>query len=527
MSLRHRKDFGSFVAALAGSALGLCFLIELPVVVPLSATTLGLASFSNSKDVSSAIRKGALFGVFGCGVAAAWFPGLLGSLDASIAARLGGFAALVLWCGGLPWALVGLLAFGLRAAPLWLGALGIGLAVGLLDLWANTPPWGIPGFLLSYPLIRSEGVAQLAVVGGAGLVSAVGAGSAYAVARGEGARGRVRVLAVLGASWLALALGGLALAEALRGRGDAASAAPPVRALFVQPDFDHAARWQPDLQRVHLEELVGFTLDELEARTAAGRSPDVVFWPETTFTLPVDRTPAFEAALLEAVGAIGRPVVAGFVLGGRGAAEPETDRYRNVVAWLDPERGIVSVSEKAIAIPVFESAGDSLLERGLRGFTGEAGDWPRAERAPFGEPLRGDFEVGVLLCYEALFEHAGRARRGEATLALVNLADDSWIDDPRPTRQLTAFAAYRAIEQRLPFVRLAHGGLSAAFDEYGRERARLPLDRFAALEVELRPTRPPGAVERLGLLLLFVGPGAAVAALGSGASRSPAPKPIA
>jgi len=46
----------------------------------------------------------------------------------------------------------------------------------------------------------------------------------------------------------------------------------------------------------------------------------------------------------------------------------------------------------------------------------------------------------------------------EQSVAIVNLADDSWVAGEVVDAQLIAAASFRAIEQRLTLVRVSHGG---------------------------------------------------------------------
>ena len=84
----------------------------------------------------------------------------------------------------------------------------------------------------------------------------------------------------------------------------------------------------------------------------------------------------------------------------------------------------------------------------------------------------------------------------------MNLADDGWIGGAAATHQLAAFARFRAIEERLPLVRVAHGGLSLAVDPFGQTLLTLPEDSWAHGRVEVRGGPPPGIVERAALLAL-------------------------
>jgi apolipoprotein N-acyltransferase len=82
----------------------------------------------------------------------------------------------------------------------------------------------------------------------------------------------------------------------------------------------------------------------------------------------------------------------------------------------------------------------------------------------------------------------------------VNLADDGWLSSREASRQITQLARFRAIEQRLALVRVAHGGVSAVVDEFGRVRERLPVGRYAARRVAVYAAKPATWRERAAIL---------------------------
>ncbi|MGH7338633.1 MAG: hypothetical protein ACREI7_13710 [Myxococcota bacterium] len=96
---------------------------------------------------------------------------------------------------------------------------------------------------------------------------------------------------------------------------------------------------------------------------------------------------------------------------------------------------------------------------------GEAALGPKVEEGPPPGPLRGPIAVTPVLCYEVLFPSIVASRRTPDSVAIVNLADDSWLPGDGASRLLVQLARFRAIEQRLPLVRVAHGGLSGVIDE--------------------------------------------------------------
>jgi len=117
-------------------------------------------------------------------------------------------------------------------------------------------------------------------------------------------------------------------------------------------------------------------------------------------------------------------------------------------------------------------------------------------------PLRGSFEVVALLCYEALHPVLVASRRTSATRALLNPSSDAWLRDPSAlSMQLTAYTSFRAIEQRLPLLRISDAGASVALDPFGRRVATLSASTSGGVWVEIPSASTLGLVERAGLVL--------------------------
>jgi apolipoprotein N-acyltransferase len=241
-------------------------------------------------------------------------------------------------------------------------------------------------------------------------------------------------------------------------------------------------------------------------RTFLERSPErdlagieAILLPENLLTTAVDATPELMAELQRWVDRLGVPVVTGLAMAPR---ERDPDLYRGAVVWIEPGRGITARIDKVRAVPVLESSRRLPGESWLSLLFGDAASWKKVEEAPEAGPLRGAFTLTPVLCYEALFPDLVARRRSPDSLAIVNLADDGWVAGDTATHQLTAFATFRAIEQRLTLVRVAHGGLSVVVDPFGRRVETLPLDTYATARVSLHPSPPPALLERIAIAAL-------------------------
>jgi apolipoprotein N-acyltransferase len=456
--------------------------------------------------------RDALLVSFAVGTAAAcastpWVPGALRGLGASPVHAGLGFVAAGAWTHGISFAVVGALVHGARRLPPAVSLAVVVVAFFTTDALALSGRWSIPWALLGHSQAAVPGVAQLAVADGVPLLSALLAAINQAVAlawerRGE--RSALRRLAALLAAWGALAAFGLPLAKGLRAM-EGEPSGPVLRLLLVQPGIPRGERWAEELQAKHLARMVEASE---RALAATGTAPDAIVWPENLLTTPVDRSAPLGEALRAAVDRLGVPVILGAV---RGAQASDPNLYRSSVLWVEPARGITAAIDKERGVPLLEAPARSDAAALAARLLGAAGDGKRVEEAAHREPaLNARPSVAPVLCYEALFPGIAAGRRSPESAAIVNLADDGWVESEVATRQLLAFARFRAIEQRLALVRVAHGGLSALVDPFGQIVLELPQGAWAHADAEVRAEPPPGLVERAALLALPLVSGAGV-----------------
>ena len=433
----------------------------------------------------------------------AWIPEALVNLGSS---RLEAGLALIvssLWVKGLPFTLVGVAFFGLRRQAAWIQVASAAAGVFAIESVHSVWRWGVPWALLGHSQSSISGVAQLALLGGVPLVSALLAAiSAASALAWAGRPGAGRLVPALVAAWLALAGAGLPVAQWARG---AKPQGQDVNLLLVQPNLPRGERWAADAQNLNLRRIGLYTEQAVRHATV---SPTVVLWPENLLTSPADADSPLESELSGWIDRIGVPTVVGVVR----SAEPASPRlYKSSLLWIAPDRGVSAVFDKTRAVPLAESSLSFPGAQFLRPLFGRPRGNRRVQEAgPSRSTEHGGLYLVPALCYEALFPTLIASRREPESRAIVNLADDSWVHGDRVSRQLSAFASFRAIEQRLPLIRVAHGGLSVAFDEFGATITILPVDRYAHAMVTIGRAVPPTAQERLTILGLPLATGLGV-----------------
>jgi apolipoprotein N-acyltransferase len=89
-----------------------------------------------------------------------------------------------------------------------------------------------------------------------------------------------------------------------------------------------------------------------------------------------------------------------------------------------------------------------------------------------------------LICYEVIFPGRVTTNQPEQKRPewLLNITNDGWFGLTEGPYQHLALARFRAIEEGLPLVRNAGGGISAVIDPYGRTISELELNRQGILD---------------------------------------------
>ena len=396
-----------------------------------------------------------------------------------------------------PFALVGLAA---GLALLWAvaflagrrlhpGPFGIALcwaAIELARAYILTGfPWGLVGYLWAptpvaqwHAVIGPHGVTLLTLVLAALAASVTNARS---VKIGLSALGGIALL------WT----GGTVIAppvQDLTGR-------PVVR--LIQPNAPQHQKWDRDFIPLFFNRQVDFT--------AQLPRPDLIVWPETAVPNLLDTAgPALEVIADAAAGA---PVVLGI-------QREEDGRYYNSLITLDGSGQVAELYDKHHLVPFGEYmpaaslfARFNILGLAARAEAGySAGPGPALiDLGPLGTAL-------PLICYEAVFPQDVNGAPSRPAM-LLQITNDAWFGVNAGPQQHLTQARLRAIEQRLPMIRVANTGISAMIDPAGRIVHSIPLGRAGFIDVPLPQAMAPTLYSRTGDWLALIALIVAFAAL--------------
>ncbi len=425
------------------------------------------------------------------------------------------FLAWLVW-ETLPWAILGL-ALGRcrrRMQILWVLPLWVGIEHWFPRVW----PWHTGGALYAQTWLLQ----CVDLVGTSGLTALVflTAASLYLLAtRRAGEKGPVVTafvtVALVGA---ALVYGALRVDQA---RGAHASR-PELRVGLVQGYLASDARSSSGT-----ETYIGETRQLL----AENAEPlDLIVWPEGAddgrrhpFDLTPEASPwAFHRVLQPGTRRLATPPrylirdefdvpllfgAAGFVHGPPDAQGrlPILENY-NVAAYLHPGRE-VEFYRKNKPVPFGESVpGLDLLPASWRAKVPNIGNLDLGTDNPVMQ--LGEHRFKNLVCYEAVIPSYVR-EAAEGADFLVNITEDYWYGDTAHVSQHRSVFILRAVENRVPVVRVTNVGPSGIVDVTGAfHSTEATFERVRTVEV-LRPGRLQSLYTRLGhffpLICLLIG----------------------
>lgn len=439
---------------------------------------------------TAAAGYGALYAVVGTCMTVDWLPRTVATYYQQPAAVGLGLFAGVMLLTVVPWVAAFAAVYGLLARrPSPLVPFTAAAAWVAAELGRATVLSGNPWVLLGYSQVGVDRVVQIADLAGVYGIGFVVAAVNAALAEGiVGWRGdpRQRRAARAGAGGVALLLGATLFYGTLQ-VARAPTAAAPLSVGIVQANVDLGAQWRDELYGQNLDLLLRLTLESLRAT-----QPALVVWPETAMTFFLEREPAYRAAIAHVLAPWSTELVAGGVYvdgDGDGAA------YFNSAFALASDGHILGRYDKQRLLPFAEYFPWPRLDLLRRNFGRVREFTPGGERPLLPTPAG---PAGVLICNEALFgaDAARRVRQGAAVL--LNLSNDSWMNDEKFSGIAFDMSALRAVEQRRYLIRASTSGPSGIVDPYGRVTARTALTARAVSGGSVAPRHDLTAYARIG-----------------------------
>jgi apolipoprotein N-acyltransferase len=464
-------------ALLAGASFPACFgPLAFVGLVPL------LGALLRVRSLPRAFRDGFLAGLLFFGVSFCWvlWSKVGGGLALPLAFAIGipllasGFGVFAL---AVAWIARGSPVLALAAAPgLW-----VGTEFARSQGWLLSIPWNHLGYALADWPFLVQGASVAGVYGLSAWIVGVNAG--FVLLPRISPRARLALVTAL-ATPLALGPGALGAPEGPETQRNTDS----LRVAAVQPALDERERHAPDRLHANLRRLLDLTEPVLAERA------DVIAWPESAWERALSRSgDAFLAA-------IAHDLETPLVTGAWRRPGPGQPGWRNAAVLATSDGGTPVVAEKVHPVPVYERAPDGPAARLLA----RAGFWSGRfvqgdERAPLLLPREAaaPAPIGVLVCIDASHPELARGLRLAGARLLIAIANEAGTGAWSAGLH-ARIARLRAVENRMPVVRVANTGPTLWIDARGRVAASLAPGEPASGTHTLALAGAPPPYARIG-----------------------------
>jgi apolipoprotein N-acyltransferase len=253
----------------------------------------------------------------------------------------------------------------------------------------------------------------------------------------------------------------------------------PLTVGLVQPGVGRHDLWNPDKRSHHLAQLLELSRsDEL-------RGTDIIIWPENAVPFLLDA----DTDAREKIAKLARETGA-YVLTGAPRSENRPDggaAFFNSVYLFPPDGGAHRVYDKVKLLPYIEAA--PAFARYFSTRTSGVEYTPGGGRSYF--DVRG-WKVAPLICFESTYPEIARQAAVDGADLLVNVSNDSWFDRGAAAEQHFGMTVLRAVETRIPLVRVANTGVSAVVEPTGNVTLELPARTSAIARYEIWQAHAPG-----------------------------------
>jgi apolipoprotein N-acyltransferase len=233
----------------------------------------------------------------------------------------------------------------------------------------------------------------------------------------------------------------------------------PHTVAIVQGNIDQSIKWDPTFQQETIARYISLSREAIRTKKA-----DLLVWPETAMPFYLQDENTLRPPVLALVRETQVPLIVGApaykMLPGLNAFT-----LYNRAFLVDAASGLSNWYDKEHLVPFGEYmplASILPLQKLVEG----VGDFePGVDQKPL---VSGDLALGVLICYEAIFEQLAQDRVSQGASVLVNISNDAWFGATSAPLQHLQLAALRAVEQGRWLVRCTNTGISAGIDPLGR-----------------------------------------------------------
>lgn len=350
-------------------------------------------------------------------------------------------------------------------------AAGLWVSLEYIRAWILTGfPWCLLGYT-QYDYLRIIQLADLVGVYGVSFLIVLFNSLIYLLVF---KRKTVNSRFFVGEATVALVLGILTMVYGsfrLPGQPAGSGPHPALKTVLIQANIDQSLKWDPAYQKETIK-----TYEKL-SREASGFEPDLMVWPETATPFFFQDHGPLSRRVVSLVQELDTPLLFGSpAYRTKGAHTKLYNRAYLLVPGEEKPRSY----DKVHLVPFGEYVPLKRFLPFLNSLVPAAGDFQPGEQIT---PLDlNGVEVGVLICFEAIFPELARIHTSKGARILANLTNDAWFGRTSAPYQHLSMAAFRAVENRRPMIRAANTGISAFISPWGKITSRTGLFQEAILK---------------------------------------------
>ncbi|MBF0414615.1 MAG: apolipoprotein N-acyltransferase [Magnetococcales bacterium] len=252
--------------------------------------------------------------------------------------------------------------------------------------------------------------------------------------------------------------------------------ARPLKVALVQGNVEQSKKWDPKFREEGFIKYLGLS-------GGINEPVDLIVWPETAIAFFIQASPDNLKRIQTLSQRLGAPILTGAPMADRdGDGEMEGKwLFYNSMVLLDATGDLNRRYDKYHLVPFGEFVPfRQFMPSFIKKITYGSEDF---SRGPGAVPMPWEHgAIGGLVCYETIFPHEVRELALAHARWLVNVTNDAWFGEAAKPQHL-AMAQLRAVENRIPMIRVANTGISAAFDQLGRELGRIHPNEAGTLIV--------------------------------------------
>ncbi|WP_245542278.1 apolipoprotein N-acyltransferase [Psychromonas hadalis] len=273
-----------------------------------------------------------------------------------------------------------------------------------------------------------------------------------------------------------------------------------IKVALVQGNIDQNEKWEPSQLYPSLFKY----LDLSEAGDNSTRENELIIWPESAIAgLEIDMQ-RFLQPLSQELEMKGKTLMTGII-----EYDLKKDEYRNTIIMLGKLPVGAGYSQtsanryrKHQLLPIGEFVPfEDLLRPIAPYFNLPMSSFQR------GDEIQANLQTGLTtfapaLCYEVAFPELLRKNVHENTGMLLTLSNDAWFGSSIGPDQHLEIARMRAIEFARPILRSTNTGITAIYNDQGKELGRLANNTEGVLRKEVQPAFGLTPYQRFGSLPL-------------------------